>query len=96
MRDGEFAMTATVETEEVALKAGLRVMLSEEQLLRIVPLSKVSIWRLEKRGTFPKSTFISANRRIWWADEIVAWQAEVNGRARGRRQQPTRRTPEKV
>jgi prophage regulatory protein len=89
-------MTAAVETEDVAPKAGLRVMLSEDQLLKIVPLSKVSIWRLEKRGAFPKSTFISANRRIWWADEIVAWQVAINGRGRGRRQHPTGRTPEKV
>jgi prophage regulatory protein len=89
----EFAMTAAVETDD-AQKPGLRVMLSEEQLLKIVPLSKVSIWRLQKRGLFPKSTFISANRRIWWADEIVAWQAEVNGRGRGHQQHPTHRTPE--
>ena len=66
-------------------------MLNEKQLLDIVPLSRTSIYRLEKAGKFPKSTYISANRRIWYEDEIVAWQNAVDefdprrGRGKGRR-----------
>ncbi|WP_051396960.1 helix-turn-helix transcriptional regulator [Bradyrhizobium elkanii] len=66
-------------------KSGPRRMLSEKQLLHIVPLSRTSIYRLEKAGKFPRSTYISANRRIWFEDEIVTWQNEINGRGRGRR-----------
>ena len=72
-----------------AAKTGPRVMLNEEQVLQIVPVSPVTLWRMQKRGQFPKSTYISANRRVWFEDEIVAWQNEVNGRGRGRRQHPT-------
>ena len=67
-------------------------MLNEKQLLDIVPLSRTSIYRLEKAGKFPRSTYISANRRIWYEDEIVAWQNAVDefdprrGRGKGRRQ----------
>ena len=32
---------------------------------------------------------ISANRWVWFEDEIVQWQYEVNGRRRGRRRPPT-------
>jgi predicted DNA-binding transcriptional regulator AlpA len=68
-----------------------RRMLNEKQVLDIVPLSRTSIYRLEKAGKFPRSTYISANRRIWYEDEIVNWQRAVDefnpnrGRGKGRR-----------
>jgi prophage regulatory protein len=46
---------------------------------------------MEKAGRFPKSTYISPNRRVWFEDEIVAWQNAVDefnpnrGRGKGRR-----------
>jgi prophage regulatory protein len=70
--------------------SGLRRMLSQEEVLHAVPISAVTLWRMEKRGEFPKGTFISPNKKIWWADEVIAWQAEVDGRGRGRRHHPTR------
>jgi predicted DNA-binding transcriptional regulator AlpA len=80
------------DTEDSALaKSRPRRMLNEKQLLDIVPLSRTSIYRLEKAGKFPRSTYISANRRIWYEDEIVAWQNAVDefdparGRGKGRR-----------
>jgi prophage regulatory protein len=64
--------------------SGPRRMLNQEQVLQIVPVSPVTLWRMEKKGLFPKSTYISPNRRVWFADEIIRWQEEVNGRSRGR------------
>jgi prophage regulatory protein len=66
-----------------AEKAGLRTMLSLEQILARIPISSVTLWRLERDGLFPKGTFISANTKIWWLDEIFAWQRAVDGQARG-------------
>jgi prophage regulatory protein len=70
-------------------KSGPRRMLNEKQVLQIVPVSPTTLWRLEKAGRFPKSTYISPNRRVWFEDEIIAWQNGVNGRSRGRRHHPT-------
>jgi prophage regulatory protein len=79
------------ETEDsVPDKSGPRRMLNEKQVLAIVPLSRTSIYRLERAGKFPKSTYISPNRRVWFEDEIVAWQNAVDefdpnrGRGKGR------------
>ena len=73
-------------------KSRPRRMLSEKQVLEIVPVGRTTLYRMEKAGRFPRSTYISANRRIWYEDEIVAWQNTVNefdpcrGRGKGRRQ----------
>ena len=72
-------------------KSRPRRMLDEKQVLDIVPLSRTSIYRLEKAGKFPKSIYISPNRRIWYEDDIIAWQRAVDefnpnrGRGKGRR-----------
>ena len=78
------------ESEDIAAleKAGLRVLLSEAQVLKIVPVSSVTLWRMVKRGEFPPPTFITPNKKVWFLDEIIRWQEQVNGRGRGRRHQP--------
>jgi prophage regulatory protein len=77
-------------TQEVAPDtSGPRRMLNQEQVLRIVPVSPVTLWRMEKAGRFPKSSYISANRRVWFEDEIITWQREVDGRSRGRANHPS-------
>jgi predicted DNA-binding transcriptional regulator AlpA len=62
-----------------------RRMLNERQVLQLVPVSPSTLYRMEKTGRFPKSTYVSPNRRLWFEDEVVAWQASINGRRRGRR-----------
>ena len=68
-----------------------RRMLSEKQVLEIVPVARTTLFRMEKAGRFPKGTYISPNRRIWFEDEIIAWQNAVDafdptrGRGKGRR-----------
>jgi prophage regulatory protein len=57
-------------------------MLNEKQVLAIVPVGHTTLWRLERDGRFPKSTYISPNRRVWFEDEISAWQAMVDGQSR--------------
>jgi prophage regulatory protein len=68
-----------------------RRMLNEEQVLQIIPVSRTTLYRMEKAGRFPRSTYISPNRRVWFEDEIIAWQRAVDefnpnrGRGKGRR-----------
>jgi prophage regulatory protein len=66
-----------------------RRMLNEKQVLAIVPLGRSTLLRMEREGKFPKSTYISPNRRIWYEDQIVNWQNAVDefnpNRGRGKR-----------
>jgi predicted DNA-binding transcriptional regulator AlpA len=81
------------ETEEGAPdKSWPRRMLNEAQVLALIPVSRTTLHRMTKSGLFPKGTYVSANRRLWFADEVAAWQANVDqfnpnrGRGKGRRQ----------
>jgi prophage regulatory protein len=79
-------------------KSGPRRMLSEKQVLEIIPVGRTTLYRMEKKGRFPKSTYISPNRRVWFEDEIIDWQNAVDefnpdrGRGKGRRSRHTYRT----
>ena len=84
--------TAVQEAEtEDRTPVGPRRMLNEKQVLEIVPVGRTTLYRMEKTGRFPRSTYISPNRRVWFADEIIAWQDAVDefnpnrGRGKGRR-----------
>ena len=76
-------LTAAPEAGDV-IEIRARRMLNEKQVLAIVPVGHTTLWRLEKAGRFPKSTYISPNRRIWFEDEIAAWQNEIDGNPRTR------------
>jgi predicted DNA-binding transcriptional regulator AlpA len=66
-----------------------RKMLTEQEVLGAIPISGTTLWRLEKAGRFPKSSYISPGRRAWFLDEVIRWQTEINGRGRGRKNHPT-------
>lgn len=59
-----------------------RRMLTLAQVLEIVPVGRTTLFKMERKGTFPASHYASANRRFWFADEVAAWQETlpVNGR----------------
>jgi prophage regulatory protein len=66
-------------------KPVLRRMMTEAEVLAAVPFSRTTLWRREKEGTFPRSSYYSANRRAWFEDEVALWQSSVSGRRRSKR-----------
>ncbi|OKO70134.1 hypothetical protein AC629_40730 [Bradyrhizobium sp. NAS80.1] len=82
------AMEGATDDSETDKSARPRRMLNEKQVLAIVPVSRTTLYRLEKAGKFPRGVFVSPNRRFWYEDQIVAWQNAVNEfdphRARGK------------
>ena len=84
--DGTAAAAAGVGAD----KSGPRRMLNEAQVLALIPISRTTLHRMTKTGRFPRGTYVSANRRLWFADEIIAWQNAVDefnpnrGRGKGR------------
>jgi prophage regulatory protein len=58
--------------------SGPRRMLNEKQVLDIVPVGRTTLYRMEKDGRFPKATYITPNRRVWFEGEIIAWQNAVD------------------
>lgn len=48
----------------------------KKELLTIVPLSLSTIYRLEKKGVFPKRWNITDGRCTWNAEEVERWLDE--------------------
>jgi prophage regulatory protein len=84
------AMASAMEDDAVT-KCMPRRMLNEAQVLTLIPVSRTTLYRMAKNGRFPQGTYISPNRRVWFEDEVVAWQNAVDefnpnrGRGKGRR-----------
>lgn len=83
------AKRVEADTEDGAAdRFGPRRMLNEAQVLALIPVSRTTLHRMTKTGRFPKGTYVSANRRLWFADEVAAWQRAVDEfdpcRARGK------------
>ena len=48
-------------------------MLRTRQVIRATGLSRTTIWRLEKRGDFPKRRILGPNCVAWLRSEIDQW-----------------------
>jgi predicted DNA-binding transcriptional regulator AlpA len=56
---------------------GIRQMISMSEVLKRIPLSRSTIERKQKEGTFPKSYPIAPMRVGFFLDEIIAWQKKL-------------------
>jgi predicted DNA-binding transcriptional regulator AlpA len=63
-------------------------MLDEAQILALVPFGRTTLWRKEKDGSFPPSSYISPNRHAWFESDVVDWQNSIKGRGRRQQSQP--------
>jgi predicted DNA-binding transcriptional regulator AlpA len=58
-------------------KSKLKTMLNIYEVVEIVDLSRTTIHRKEKAGTFPLSRQLSSNRRAWYLSDIQKWQKRL-------------------
>jgi prophage regulatory protein len=94
-------MADHVDTDSARCTSPPRQMLNEGQVLDIVPVGRTTLYSMVKAGRFPKGTYISPNRRVWFADDVARWQAAIGelqlfnpnrGRGKGRRPRATKHT----
>jgi prophage regulatory protein len=58
-----------------SLYVGGRRIIRRRERKRRIDFSDVHIWRLEKRGEFPKRIQLGPNSVGWFEDEVDAWIA---------------------
>jgi predicted DNA-binding transcriptional regulator AlpA len=56
---------------------GLREMLTAEQVLSMIPISRTTLFRLEKDKLFPQGQLLTPHRKLWFKDEVVGWQRDL-------------------
>lgn len=49
------------------------MLLSKKTVFAMVGLSDTTIWRMERRGEFPRRKQLSKNRVAWVKKDIVNW-----------------------
>jgi prophage regulatory protein len=54
----------------------LSVLLLENEVCALTRLSPVTIWRMERRGEFPRRIKIGAKRIAWSGKEVRGWLAD--------------------
>jgi prophage regulatory protein len=51
-------------------------ILSLKNVLGRVPISRTTLWRMEREGTFPKHVQVSINRIGWFESDVEKWISE--------------------
>jgi prophage regulatory protein len=72
-----------MEKQETSKTSQLRRVIPEKTVVDVTGLDRVTIWRRERAGDFPKRIQLSPNRVGFFEDEIAAWLDE---RAAARRE----------
>ena len=58
---------------QAAYGAGTDRVIRKPEVQKIVGLSDATIWRLERRGEFPKRIQLGGNSVGWLLSEVLAW-----------------------
>ena len=67
----------SIMSNESEKEEGVREMLNAEQVLDRIPISRTTLFRLERDGLFPQGQAITPHRKLWFKDEVVGWQKEL-------------------
>lgn len=65
-----------ISRRSLEMSVGLQRMLTDKELGEQVPISSRHRDRLIEKGEFPAPIYISPNRRVWFEQDIIAWQRE--------------------
>lgn len=55
----------------------VRTMLNAEQVLERIPISRTTLFRLERDKLFPQGQAVTPHRKLWFQDEVTAWQRDL-------------------
>jgi predicted DNA-binding transcriptional regulator AlpA len=70
-------MSRIAEVESGKAEPPLREMVTAEQVLEMIPVSRTTLFRLERDGLFPAGQPITAHRKLWFLDEVRRWQKDL-------------------
>jgi prophage regulatory protein len=63
--------------DDRAVTDQVRAMLNAEQVLERIPISRTTLFRLERDKLFPQGQAITPHRKLWFLDEVVSWQKDL-------------------
>ena len=57
----------------VCQRESRRVFLRESDVLELIPISRTTLWRWVRQGTFPRPVKLSNAVTVWKAGKVQAW-----------------------
>ena len=63
--------------ETLQSREEVRDMLTAEQVLKRIPISRTTLFRLERDKLFPQGRAITPHRKLWFKDEVAVWQKDL-------------------
>ena len=61
--------------EAFRMNAGkAREMMTEKQILAVIPVTRMTLWNWVRKGRFPKPVKLAQRRKAWYADAVAEWQ----------------------
>jgi len=54
----------------------VRKMLTVEDVLKLIPISRTTLWRMQRDKQFPKGHIVRG-QKVWYADAVAAWQNDL-------------------
>jgi predicted DNA-binding transcriptional regulator AlpA len=67
-----------------------RQMLTEKMVISVIPMARSTLWKAEAAGKFPKCVYV-LGIKLWYADEIAAFQIASEGQPGRRRRKGAKR-----
>ena len=55
----------------------MREMIPSKEVLAMIPINRHMLIRLEKDGLFPQGHFVSPHNKLWFRDEVIKWQRDL-------------------
>src|SRR5262245_36416517 len=55
----------------------IREMITAEEVLGLIHISRTTLWRLEMEGLFPQGILLTPHRKLWFKDEVIKWQRDL-------------------
>ncbi|MBR0879674.1 putative DNA-binding transcriptional regulator AlpA [Bradyrhizobium barranii subsp. barranii] len=70
-------MTMIDEPKAAEDEKKIRRMLTADQVLELIPISRAKLHRMEHDGRFPRGHMMGPHRKLWFEDEVIAWQESL-------------------
>ncbi|HVG51610.1 MAG TPA: AlpA family phage regulatory protein [Xanthobacteraceae bacterium] len=66
-----------VESDRPVSGKSISAMITAEEVLALIHISRTTLYRLEVNGLFPRGHALTPHLKLWFYNEIIEWQEKL-------------------